>query len=513
MARVFISHSSRDGATARWLADWLIAQGFEAPFLDFDKHSGIPPGAEWERTLYREIASCQALLIVQSPDWNASRWCFAELTQARSLGKPILQLVGAPQLASGAAAEPQPPICPDLQQLDLSADLNSALAALSEALVSLALHDRGGFPWDPQRPPYPGLLCFDQEDAAIYFGRDQEISQLIERLQALRMQGGGRLLLVLGASGTGKSSLLRAGLLPRLARSGRQWLPLRPFRPQRAPCAALALALASGLGEGGDPERLEQELRAADGDGRLNAVFSDLAASLRRHARAPEATVLISVDQAEELFTLVEPEEANLFFRLISASVRASDSMQVLLTLRSDFLGRIQAAAGLNAPLLEVSLSPLPAERIAEIIRGPAQVAGLTVEDAFVQAAIQDATVADAMPLLAFALRQIHEHGGSDRLLTLADYRALGDPVAQLSPLENAVRRAADGVIALSQPSPGEREALRDAFVPALVRINDQNDYTRRPARWSNLPPLALPLLERLVSARLLTVSDRDGER
>lgn len=513
MSRVFISHSNRDGAAARWLADWLIAQGFEAPFLDFDKHSGIPPGAEWERTLYREIASCQALLIVQSPDWNASRWCFAEFTQARSLGKPILQLVGAPQLASGAAAEPQPPVCPDLQQLDLSADLNSALAALSEALVSLALHDRGGFRWDPQRSPYPGLLCFDQEDAAIYFGRDQEISQLIERLQALRMQGGGRLLLVLGASGTGKSSLLRAGLLPRLARSGHQWLPLRPFRPQRAPCAALALALASGLGEGSDPQRLERELRAADGEGRLDAVFGDLATTLRRHARAPEATVLISVDQAEELFTLVEPEEADLFFRLISASVQASDSMQVLLTLRSDFLGRIQAAAGLNAPLLEVSLSPLPAERIAEIIRGPAQVAGLTVEDAFVQAAIHDAKVADAMPLLAFALRQIHEHGGGDRLLTLADYRALGDPVAQLSPLENAVRRAADGVIALSQPSPGEREALRDAFVPALVRINDQNDYTRRPARWSNLPPLALPLLERLVNARLLTVSDRDGER
>jgi WD40 repeat protein len=513
MARVFISHSSRDGASARWLADWLITQGFEAPFLDFDKHSGIPPGADWERTLYREIASCQALLIVQSPDWNASRWCFAEFTQARSLGKPILQLVGAPQLTSGAAAEPQPPICGDLQQLDLSADLNPALATLAEALTRLALHDRGGFPWDPVRPPYPGLLSFDQEDAAIYFGRDQEISDLIERLQALRVQGGGRLLLLLGASGSGKSSLLRAGLLPRLARSGRQWLPLRPFRPQRAPCAALAQTLASALGEAGDPEQLERELRAADGDGRLNAALSNLTAALRRHARAPEATVLISVDQAEELFTLVEPEEAELFFRLISASVQASESMQVLLTLRSDFLGRIQAAGGLSSPLLEVSLPPLPAERIADIIRGPARVAGLKVEDAFVQAAIHDATVADAMPLLAFALRQIQEHGGDDRVLTLADYRSLGDPVAQLSPLENAVRRAADGVIALSQPSPGEREALRDAFVPALVRINDQNDYSRRPARWSSLPPLALPLLERLVSARLLTVSDRDGER
>jgi hypothetical protein len=60
MARVFISHSSRDAAAARWVADWLNDHGFDAPFLDFDKHAGIPPGADWERTLYREITTSQA---------------------------------------------------------------------------------------------------------------------------------------------------------------------------------------------------------------------------------------------------------------------------------------------------------------------------------------------------------------------------------------------------------------------------------------------------------------------
>jgi hypothetical protein len=218
MARVFISHSSRDAEAAAWIADWLRQSGFEAPFLDFDKHSGIPPGADWERTLYREIASAQALLILQSAHWDASKWCFAEFAQARALGKPIFQVVGAPGTAGREDHTTPAPICGDLQQLDLRPDQPAALTALARELSALALNDRGGFPWDSSRSPYPGLLCFDQEDAAIYFGRDPEIRALIEQLEVLRIHGEGRLLVLLGASGSGKSSLLRAGVLPRLAR-------------------------------------------------------------------------------------------------------------------------------------------------------------------------------------------------------------------------------------------------------------------------------------------------------
>ena len=74
MARVFISHSSRDAQAALWISEWLHQNGYDAPFLDFDKHIGIPPGADWERTLYREIASSQAIIIVLSDHWNASKW-------------------------------------------------------------------------------------------------------------------------------------------------------------------------------------------------------------------------------------------------------------------------------------------------------------------------------------------------------------------------------------------------------------------------------------------------------
>ena len=93
MARVFLSHSSLDNDSVSRMKEWLVKQGFEAPFLDFDKDAGIPPGAEWEKTLYHEIKKSQALLILQSANWSASKWCDREFTCARVLGKPIFQVM------------------------------------------------------------------------------------------------------------------------------------------------------------------------------------------------------------------------------------------------------------------------------------------------------------------------------------------------------------------------------------------------------------------------------------
>ncbi|MCX5952573.1 MAG: toll/interleukin-1 receptor domain-containing protein [Cyanobacteria bacterium] len=434
MARVFISHSSRDGAAARWIADWLQQQGYEAPFLDFDKHVGLPPGDDWERTLYREIETSQALLIVQSAHWMASKWCFAEFIQARSLVKPIFQLLGADPDAGPASAEPLAPIAADLQQLDLGQDRQAGLAALARQLSELALDDQGGFPLDPKRPPYPGLLCFDQEDAALYFGRDEEIRELIARLQVLRIQGAQRLLVLLGASGAGKSSLLRAGLLPRLARSGRHWLPLAPFRPQSQPSQQLAHSLALALGGPADGRQLAQHLQQAHANCSLVATLTELAADLRSAHHSPEAQILISVDQGEELFTVSDPDEVRCCLAILSAALSCGAGFQVVMTLRSDFLGNLQAAADLSVPLQPMSLPPLPMERIPEIIKGPAKVAGLTVEESFVQAAMHDASSDDALPLLAFALRELFDRFGDDRVLSLADYQALGDDHLSLSP-------------------------------------------------------------------------------
>ena len=227
MARVFISHSSLDNSQANEIKSHLAEVGVDSVFLDIDEHSGIPPGADWERTLYQEIDSAHAVVLVLTPNWLESKWCFVEFAQARALGKAIFPVIVAPGGEKFFA--------PDIQQLDLRTDRRGGLERLARAVGQLALDTQGGFPWDSHRPPFPGLLSFEAEDAAIFFGRDDDIRRLIERLNARRVQGGPKLIVVLGASGSGKSSLVRAGVLPRLARDKRNWITLPPFRPRTRP--------------------------------------------------------------------------------------------------------------------------------------------------------------------------------------------------------------------------------------------------------------------------------------
>ena len=173
------------------------------------------------------------------------------------------------------------------------------------------------------------------------------------------------------------------------------------------------------------------------------------------------------------------------------------------MTLRSDYLGHLQAIPGLVFE--EFSLKPMVLDRVRDIIEGPARVADLTVEDALVAAAMKDAATEDALPLLAFTLRELRDRFGGDRL-TLANYQSMGDAAAGLTPLENSLRKRADEVLKQADPAAEELDALRQAFVPAMVRVNEEGEYVRRPARWNELPAKAHALLRRLADARLLVI-------
>ncbi|HEY1983774.1 MAG TPA: toll/interleukin-1 receptor domain-containing protein [Terracidiphilus sp.] len=494
VAHIFVSHSSRDNEPASRMKDWLQDQGFTAVFLDFDKHAGIPPGADWERTLYHQIEVSEAVILIQTPNWMESKWCFAEFTQARALGKAIFPVIETP---TGDTL-----IAQDVQALDLRSDRQGGLERLARQLTRIALDAQGGFDWDAARPPFPGLASFTEEEAAIYFGRDDDIRRLIERLNARRAQGGARLVALLGSSGSGKSSLLRAGVIPRLKRDRSNWIVLPPFRPHTQPLTEFACALAVACGPYTDSNKLRTALEDTTG----GQVLRDLARDLRVRAGANEAQILIPIDQAEELFSTAEPAEAQRFFEFLSAALRGDSPFLALMALRSDFLGKLQAAEHLTAKFEEFSLGPLPLGRVADIIHGPARVAGLRVEEAFVQQVMQDAAGDDALPLLAFALRQLYERAQGDKYLSLREYQSMGDLQAGLTPLENAVRQAADGVFADLKPEPDAEAALKEAFVPAMVRVNDQGEYVRSAARWDELPAKAYPLLQGLVDARLLVV-------
>ena len=127
------------------------------------------------------------------------------------------------------------------QIIDFTRDPEPGYQQLWEGLKIAGLDPAHHFIWDTGRSPYPGMMAFEEADAAVFFGREAEIQQGLEILQRLRRFCGARMLMVLGASGTGKSSVVRAGFLSRLRRNPEEWLILDPFRPQTHPVRELSI--------------------------------------------------------------------------------------------------------------------------------------------------------------------------------------------------------------------------------------------------------------------------------
>jgi hypothetical protein len=182
MARVFISHSSRDGAQAERLHQWLRDQGSTETFLDIDKHAGLMPGDDWERRLYREIAAAEAVILILTKNWFESKWCFGRIHSGARARQGDIPHRRDPD---GEAF-----VSPTSSISTWSRTAEGGLERLGSELTRLALNARGTFPWEKSRSPFPGLLAFGEADAAIYFGRDDDIRRLIERPQCRRAQGG-----------------------------------------------------------------------------------------------------------------------------------------------------------------------------------------------------------------------------------------------------------------------------------------------------------------------------------
>ncbi len=188
---------------------------------------------------------------------------------------------------------------------------------------------------------------------------------VIETLTRMQRQGEPRLLVLVGSSGSGKSSLVRAGVLPRLGKDRSHWALVDPFRPGAEPISKLARSLALAFPEGpARPDwkeirdRLNDESREArSSESPATSALTDYADDLTMHRGCPEASVLLVVDQAEELLQNVAGDEALAFFHLLRrATERPGGRVFGLLTLRSDFLGSF-----LNHPALRgLAFADLP---------------------------------------------------------------------------------------------------------------------------------------------------------
>ena len=172
----------------------------------------------------------------------ASRWCFVEIAQAKALGKAIFPITISPCRVEN--------ILNDRQVIDLTAVGRTKPSTTLRRPPRRGARSGGQFPLGPEAAPFPGLNYFDAKDAGIYFGREDEVRQVIETLTRMQRQGEPRLLVVVGSSGSGKSSLVRAGVLPRLGKDRSQWALVDPFRPGAQPISELARALFSAFPEG-----------------------------------------------------------------------------------------------------------------------------------------------------------------------------------------------------------------------------------------------------------------------
>jgi TIR domain len=236
LALLFISHARANNAAAIALRDWLNEQGYDEIFLDIDPAGGLTPGERWQEALKAAADRCEAVLFLISPAWLASKWCLAEFLLAKSLHKRIFGVIIDPvpieHLPSEMVGEWQ--ICElvgaeRFRNFDVSLGATRQTITFREAGLDLLRRglERAGldartFPWppraEPTRPPYRGLRALEPQDAAIFFGRDAAIVRCLDRIRGVTENGTAKLLVILGASGAGKSSFLRAGLWPRLLR-------------------------------------------------------------------------------------------------------------------------------------------------------------------------------------------------------------------------------------------------------------------------------------------------------
>jgi Novel STAND NTPase 1/TIR domain len=492
LSQIFISHSSRDDPTALEIGAWLASQGHRSVFLDFDPANGIPAGRHWERELYRHIRACRGVIVVCSREAMASRWCFAEITYARALGKEIF-----PVRIDDCTIDP---MLTDVQVVDFRSNKDDAFSRILRGLIAAGIDPAIDATPDLNRPPYPGLFAFREEDAAIFFGRDEEIGDGLDLLNKCRRLGQPRFVLVLGASGSGKSSLVRAGLLPKLRRDPDRWLIIDPFRPREDPTGELAVVLSRAFHRFG-VERSQQSI--SEDLSRDSNAMGSLATALRRASPNPDATVLVTIDQFEELLGQGEDRPQSRFLQLLrNALLLPGESVIVFATLRSDFINQLQQ----SAPLLDVayeslSVGSMSPSDILEVIQRPAELAAIELDPSLVQTLVEDARGQEALPLLAFTLRELTERYGADGRLDLDEYqRGLGG-------MFGAVAKAAEDLIGREPLGAQLEKDLRRGFL-GLVRITDDGKYARRIANWLDLPDSVRPLLERFVTGRLLVSRD-----
>jgi WD40 repeat protein len=380
-------------------------------------------------------------------------------------------------------------------------DIEQELARVQQNLRQMRSTHVGG------QCPYVGLVTFQEDDATFFFGRDALVGEMLSKVEHSTF------LAVLGPSGSGKSSVVRAGLIPTLKRGGLpgsdQWFYLPPLKPSARPLNALAATLTiEQEGKLGDIVPIRKALSQS------NDSLLLIADGLR--VRHNSARIVLVIDQAEELWTFIptEPtarmafirEQQQLFINnVLTAACVTDNSILVILTMRADFLHRAIEHHDL-ARLIgdhDVMVSPLLTNELRDAIERPAKLAGTDFEPGLVDKLVeQTLDQPGALPLLEYTLLELWKDRRADGKLTWESYKRIGG-------VEGGLARRADSI--LTQQYTLEQQAELRSILLRLIQPGEGTVDTRRRARIDDLVPVSgsvevvHTLLKPLVEERLVT--------
>ncbi len=483
------------------------------------------------------IRAVDMLLLVVSPSTRASRTIKEYLRIASIYERPLLFVWAA----GNDLAEVLPDAWGKAPVIDLidarQSRYTSALEKMAaylggERFITATLETDHLEPQGEPRNPYKGLQAFTERDTNDFFGRDILVQQLAEALKSIlhpvwtngpRLPDGsptdgrrdtsptGRLLPVIGASGSGKSSVVMAGLLPLLQGGAlpdsAAWLYLSPMVPGKRPVEALTLALAPQM-----PARSLASIGEDLADGSARGLHL-LATQLLPY---PKARVVLLVDQFEELFAqnISEEERRRFIDLLVTAATEPQGPVIVILTLRIDFYGHL-----VNYPelyrLVETNAKtvlPMDIQDLRAVIEQPAALPdvqlsfeGNLVGDLLFEAHGQ----AGVLPLLEFTLDQLFQQRNGHHL-TLAAYKQIGG-------VKGALAKQAETTYA-SLPSEEHRRLARALFLRLIDPGLSEQDIRRRRASFSELSlpdakqtAIIRDVTDAFITARLLTTNEIAG--
>jgi WD40 repeat protein len=339
--------------------------------------------------------------------------------------------------------------------------------------------------WDRDRSPFPGLEAFTEQDSAVFFGRDAEIAELLERLHPVVTGQANRLVTVIGPSGAGKSSLVQAGVVPRLRQRRGGWIIAPAVLPSDHPLRSLTRSLAAAC-----PGRPTVDMSAPQ--------FTD---ELRAAHRRPHAPVLLIVDQAEELITLSGRTERDAFLGLLASALDADPQLWIILIMRTEFLNAFLGTEQARLFRDPVAVGTLGRAALVEVIEQPARQAGLAFDPPTLpQTMAAEAGGGDALPLLAYALQELCLTAGPGKPLTAEAYRCIGGVTGVLT-------HQADKVAAELGGADGPVLTTLLKFVTI-----SENEPTRRRVQRNALTDAGRRVAEAFIAARLLTSTADDGD-